>query len=112
MLTAIAVLGGAVMFAAILGDATIGAFISGFFSMATMFISVHLTRQNRRLDERGQRIEDQGKHLKKVLEAPRQMVFDSDGRPVGTILRLAEEEDVQQVQVLRRHTDPDLNDLA
>lgn len=104
MLTAVAVIGGAVMVAAILGDATIGAIVAGFFSMANTLLLTHVTRQNRR-------IEHQGKHLTKVLEAPRQLVFDAEGHPVGTILRLSEE-GPQQAQVLRRHTDPEPEELA
>jgi hypothetical protein len=72
--------------ATILGDATIGATVAGVFSVLNTLIIGWDARRNRRI-ERGVR------HTHRILTAPRQAVYDSEGHVVGTVLRLDKDKD-------------------
>lgn len=59
---------------AVVSDTITAAAIAGLFSVLNTIIGAFLLREQRR--------------VRKVLAAPRQMVYDAAGRPIGTVLDL------------------------
>jgi hypothetical protein len=68
---------GAIVAAA--GDTTAGAIVAGAFGLVNTVLVAYLAREQVR--------------TRKVLTAPRRMIFDAEGRPIGTMLDLRRVED-------------------
>jgi hypothetical protein len=68
--------------------------------------SVINTFFNARLLQRVEHTHTEVKRTRKVLEAPRRVLYDQEGRPFGTVLALEEDDTDWSVQTSRRYTDP------
>lgn len=75
-----------VFLGALVTDVTAAAVIAGVFSVVNTLINA-ITLRAVRNTEAGVR------HTHKVLTAPRRAIYDSEGRVIGTVLRLDPDED-------------------
>lgn len=96
----------AAVVAALLGDATVGAAIAGAFSVANTCLAAWLLRSQQRVRRGQEHIQRGQEHTHRILTAPRRAVYDSDGRMIGTVLRLEDESWATQLLPPRRADDP------
>ncbi|MCW2986723.1 MAG: hypothetical protein JWR63_4293 [Conexibacter sp.] len=61
------------------GDTAMGAGMAGAFGLANTLLIAYLAREQRK--------------TRKVLTAPRRLIYDHEGRPIGTMLDLRRAED-------------------
>lgn len=84
----------AIISAGIIGDASTAALIAGSFTVFNSFMIVRLSRDHR--------------SLKRAITADRKIVYDADGRPVGTVLDLRGDDEWTEwarLATRRRHDD-------
>jgi hypothetical protein len=76
------------------GDATYAALISGLFTFINTGLLLLLRRDHH--------------EMRTALTADRRIIYDADGRPIGTVLdlRTGDSWDAWREQVSRRHDDP------
>lgn len=89
--------------AAALVDTAVGAGLGGFFAMFNTVLLTLLTRRSRHVEQRQLA-------LQRLLSAPRKLVFDQEGRAVGTVIKL-DDEDWFYEATHRRHDDPPASEL-
>lgn len=81
-LTAVAV------FAAAIGDVSVAAAIAGTFSVINTVLNTRILSKVQQATVGVAETQEAVADTRAALVAPRQLVYDHEGRPVGTVLRL------------------------
>lgn len=94
---------------AAVGEAVTAAIIGGGFTMLNTALLVLLNRKTSGLEEQAAVIQEDQQATKKALTAPRRIVYDQDGDPIGTVIDLRQGDDWAEwlAQHSRRSTDPE-----
>lgn len=85
-----------------LGDASVAAVIAGVFTIVNTVLNSIQIRQHKQLER-------QMIYTHKILSAPRRAIHDNEGRVIGTMLKLEDEDDWARIAPAQRADD--LTDL-